>query len=194
MTWKIWTGLVLAALIGGFFTGMFIKGHHEAAKAVAAEQQIKALGDQVKQEQQVKQQQAQAVVVAQKQAADSDAKAQALLAKWNNRPKPLPALPIIPNETPLPVVSNDDLANQTIQALSQDVENYKAVNLKLTAELATANTIINDQAKQLVLSKIALDAQVAANNSARWSGRFQGAGITVGITGAVVLGHKLKLF
>jgi hypothetical protein len=194
MTWKIWTGLILAALIGGFFTGIFVKGNHEAAKAVAAEQQIKQLGDQVKQELQVKQQQAQAVVVAQAQAKDSDAKAQALLAKWNNRPKPLPPVPALSGETPLPVIPNDDLANQTIQSLAQDVAALKVVNLKLTEQIATDNVIISDMNKQVVLGRVAVEAQVAANNAAKWSGRFQGAEVTIGVSGVLYLGHHLKLF
>jgi hypothetical protein len=193
MNWKIWVILIVSA----FFSGVFIRGHHESVKAAAAQVQIQKLAEQVKNQEQIKQEQANAAVSAQQQAAASDVKAQALVVKWNNRPKPLPPPPINvdnPVAQTEAATANDDLANQTIQALTQDVADQKATILKLTLEVATDNAIIDNQAKEINLGKIALDAQVAANNSSRWAGRFQGAGMTIGVTGVIAVGHHFKLF
>jgi hypothetical protein len=70
-----------------------------------------------------------------------------------------------------------------------EITNLKAVISKQNEILLADNTIIPQLQKELALKQIALDAQVAANSSAKWSGRFQGAGITIGFSGAIAIAH-----
>lgn len=177
MTWKGWLALVLVALVGGFVAGVSVKSHKLADKAAIAEQKAEQLAAVVKQELAVKQQQTQAVDDAKAQAAASDAKATKLLSQWNHRPKPLPPLPPTPGEPVIPVTPSDDaLAQQTIDALKQDVDGQKTVVLKLTAELATDKMVIDNQQKELNLKDIVISAQVSANKNAQIKGVLEGGG------------------
>ncbi len=188
MTWKVWILSVLVALGLGFGGGIFIKGRHETAKAIVAEQQIKQLGDAVQKQMVVRKIQEGVAATAQTQANTSDAKVRQLTARLAARPKPVPLIPNIPATGPaLPVVdapTPDPLKDELIAAQAKDIADQKNVITKLNLQIATDNSIINDQTKQIALGKIALDAQVAANADSKWTGRFQG-GSAVGIACAV---------
>lgn len=197
MTWKVWFISVFAALGIGFGFGIYSKGAHEASKTSAAMAQVQQLEVQVEQGLKLRVAQAQDVASARKRAEDSDAHAMKLLAQLNRRPKPLPPIPQIPATgpvvapAPMPVFpTSDPLKDDVIAALTRDVADQKTLNLKLSAQVATDGVIISNYQKDTALRQIALDAQIAANNSAKWSGRLQGGG-AVGIVWAVahVIAH-----
>jgi len=178
---------VLVALGVGFGLGIFIKGHHEAAKAAAAEQQIKQLGQQVQQEMATRQAQAQVAKDAQTQADAADAKAQKLAKQLASRPKPAPVVPVQGQDPTFNTVTipSDPLKDSLIASLQDDVAKQKILVLDLKAQIATDNTIIDNQAKEITVGKIALDAQIAANRAGEIKGGIIGGG-AVGIMWAVI--------
>jgi hypothetical protein len=185
MTIKTYLISIVVALGLGFGIGIFIKGHHEAAKTAVAVQQIKQLGGQVAQEMATRKQQEQIAQNAQAQADASDTKAQKLAAKYAARPKPTPLAPT-PNQDPVfntVTIPNDQ--TDLIAALQKDVADQKTLVLGLRSQLATDKTIIDNQAKEIVLGKIALDAQIAANRASEIKGGIIGGG-AVGVVAVLV--------
>ena len=189
--------LVLIALAGGFYLGIEKSSSTAAAKIAATESKVQALAVQVQSEIATKTQIAQQAVTLQAKADQSDAKVNQLTAKLRAQAThsgsftPGPVIPSIssgslPEPEPVDTIKDDLIAAQT-----QDIDNFKAVNLKLTLEIATDNGIIADQQKELDLRKIEVDASEAANKSAHVKGIFQGGG-TVAIAWGIV--HLLAHF
>jgi len=193
MSWKAWMALVLIALAGGFYLGIEKSSSTAAAKIAATESKVQALAVQVKNEVETKNQVAQEAAMAQAKADQSDANVKRLTAKLSAQAKDTGSLTpgtVIPaNNNDLEPV--DTVKDDLIAAQAQDIDNFKAVNLKLTLEIATDNGIIADQQKELDLRKIEVDASEAANKSAHVKGIFQGGG-TVAIAWGIV--HLLAHF
>jgi hypothetical protein len=193
MSWKAWMALVILALTGGFYLGVRKSSSASAATIAATESKVQQIATQVKNEVEAKNQVAQQAATAQAKADQSDANVKRLTAKLRAQGTHSGSLTpgtVIPSNNPDPEPV-DTTKDELIAAQAQDIDNFKAVNLKLTLEITTDNGIIADQQKELDLRKIEVDASEAANKSAHVKGIFQGGG-TVAIAWGVV--HLLAHF
>ena len=198
MTWKAWLVLVVLAALGGFWYGNHRLGAKAAAQATAAVQQINQLGAQVANEMQIRKTKELLLKDAQVHQQTADAKVQSLTRLLATRKKPLAPVPATgpvtpPATEPEPFITTDSIKDDLIAAQSQDIAELKTVVAKQADIIATDNIIIPQMQKEIALGKIALDAQISATKASKWSGRFQGAGLTIGFAGAIGFGaHFIK--
>lgn len=199
MTWKAWLVLVVLSGLLGFGYGNHRLGAKASAQAAAAVQQINQLGEQVANEMSIRRTKEALLKEAQAHQQNSDLKVQRFAKMLAQRqkptlPSPVPATgPVSPPEPePAPLISTDTIKDELIAAQSQEIADLKTVVLKQSEIIATDNIIIPQLQKEVALGKIALEAQVGATRSAKWVGRFQGAGITIGIGGIVAIFNHFK--
>ena len=195
MNWKFWLGLVLIAALGGFWYGNSRLGTRMATRAADAEQQIHQLGVQVENELRIRGTHLALLAEAQSKQRNTDARVQQLTQQLAQHKPPLmpsPATgPVVPPLERIPIPADDPTKDELIAAQAQDIAELKDVAYRQSIIITADNLILPQMQKEIDLGRIALEAQVAATRSAKWSGRFQGAGvgITVGFAGGIILGH-----
>ena len=201
INWKYLLGAVALAFCLGFVTGVIHLQSKESGKAIAAEDQAKVIAEKVAAEVQTIKNVYDPKIDSLQSVADAaearTAAAEARLAAYKKQPQS-PAVPVPgPGVPTLPTITTPDelpsLQVGVIEAQKTQIAALKGLNASLYAENTLLKTTVTDLQQEVTLKKIALDAQIAANKSGKWVGRFQGVPVGI-ITDELVslLAHRTR--